>query len=315
MPKTEPSARPRFDPCVTMPSLQRLRTAVKAGDWPATESFIASLPDEDDRAFAASLAARIKGAEKFLERVVGERPGEPLPRALLAERYIHIGWDIRSGARAQYVSGEQFRQFHAWLRRAEHLLIELCAEHPAYALAWRARLISARGLELGQSETRRRYDRLVEHHPHHFNGQQQLLQKLCPKWGGGWELAHGFARECAAAAPPGSLVGVLVAEAHLEHWLDLDSGADERYLRDPAVRDELVAAAAASVWHPDFHPGFHAIGAHGTFAATLSLGGHYAEAAPHFRELGNNASESPWNYLGDKEAAFIKHRTTALAKG
>ncbi|MDX3851267.1 hypothetical protein [Streptomyces sp. AK02-01A] len=313
--RSEPLARPQFDPYVSMPALTALRTAVQAGDWQATGAFFDSLTDEDDRAYASSLVSELDGSERFLERVVAELPTAPLPRTLLADRYVVIGWRIRSSSRAQHVSRDQFRQFHTWLRRAEQLLIEVCAEHPGYALAWNARILSARGLELGQSEARRRYDRLSETHPHHYAAQSQLLQQLCPKWSGSWEALHGFARERTAAAPPGSHTGALVAQAHIEHWLELDSGADDRYLKDPAVRDELLAAAAVSVLHPDFRGGHYAISSHGYFAAALSLGGHHAEAAPHFRALGNNAASSPWSYLGDKEAAYLKHRESALAKG
>ncbi|MET9427331.1 hypothetical protein [Streptomyces sp. NPDC003036] len=310
------SARPCFDAHVTMPVLVTLRTAVAERDWPAVARFFAGLTHEDERAYACSYVGGLDGCEAFLEQAVADHPGDPLARCLLADRRIRVGWGIRSSARAQHVSREQFDQFHAWLRRAEGLLIEVCAEYPDYALGWYLRLITARGLELGHSETRRRYDRLAEHHPHHYPAQTQLLQLLCPKWGGSWEAAFGFAEECAAAVPPGGHSATLVAEAHLEKWLDLSPREGGRWMAQPAVRDELTAAAAHSVLHPHYRPGFHWISAHGFFAAALSLGGHYAEAAPHFRALGDAATRHPWDYLDDDPAAaFLRHRKHALAKG
>ncbi|MFB7332492.1 hypothetical protein ACFC00_12670 [Streptomyces adustus] len=301
------------DPFDYLPDLAPLRPAAQAGDWPAVRAFFMGLDSAEKVSYASGLLSDIAGVEGFLERAVAELPGDPLPRTLLARRYISIGWDIRSGARAKHVSRDQFDRFHAWLRKAEQLLIEVCAEQPAYAPAWTARLITARGLELGQAEARRRYDRLSAHHPHHYRAQLQLLQQVCPKWSGSWEDAHGFARECASAAPDGSVAGALVAEAHIEHWLDLDTGADAAYLRGLPVRDDLRFAAQVSVLHRDHVPGWDTVGAHSTFAMAFSIGGHFADAAPHFAALGNRVTESPWHYLPDWRGQFTKFRKNALA--
>ncbi|MEH0576365.1 hypothetical protein QBA54_18130 [Streptomyces sp. B21-108] len=129
------SSGPTFDPYDNTPELIPLRTAAQAGDWRAVRACFAALDSVDQLASASSLVADIDGVENFLERAAADLPGDPLPRTLLAERYVYIGWDIRSGARAQNVSQDQFTQFHDWLRRAEQLLIEVCAEQPAYAPA------------------------------------------------------------------------------------------------------------------------------------------------------------------------------------
>ncbi|MDP9951537.1 MULTISPECIES: hypothetical protein [Streptomyces] len=316
MSPTEPDLiRAEFDLCRPIPSLVDLRTAVRGNDWDTVEAYFDFLgDDEDERAVAAGLVADLSSSERFLEREVAAH-GSPLARTLLAARYIDVGWDIRSAYTAEHVSREQFQQFHGWLRRAEQLLIGVCADEPSYALAWSYRLTTARGLELGASEARRRYDRLAEHHPHHIQAQILLLQQLCPKWGGRWEETFGFARGCLDAAPAGSHAGRLVAQAHLERWMDDSDDRPSGYLRSAEVRDEILAAADRSVRHPDYRPGFHWVGDHNGFAGALSLGGHYREAAPYFRTLGDKATELPWGYWGDREVQFLKHRRRALAKG
>ncbi|MFH9860513.1 hypothetical protein [Streptomyces sp. NPDC017202] len=305
------SPGPTFDPYDNTPELVPLRTAARAGDWPAVRAFVKGLDSAEKISMVSSVLAETPGAETFLERAAAELPADPLPRTLLAERYVHIGWDIRSGARAQDVSRDQFEQFHSWLRRAEQLLIEVCAEQPAYSPAWTVRLTTARGLQLGQAEARRRYDRLSAHHPHHYRAQTQLLQQLCPKWGGTWEAAHAFARECATAAPDGSNSGAVVALAHIEHWLDLDSPDDAAYLRGVPVRDDLRFAAQVSVLHPAHRPDWYSVGAHSAFAFAFSMGGHHADAAPHFAFLGDRATEFPWQYTGDPKASFLTFRKLA----
>ncbi|MFE5241442.1 MULTISPECIES: hypothetical protein [unclassified Streptomyces] len=315
MSPSAPPIRAEFDPCVALPSLAALRAAVREDDWDTVEAYFDFLDHEDDRAVAAGVVDRMSVSQRFLERAVATRPHSALARTLLARRYIVVGWDVRSAYTAEHVSREQFQEFHAWLRRAEQLLIEVCAEHPGYAMAWAARLTTARGLQLGPSEVRRRYERLAENHPHHIAAQSSLLQRLCPKWGGSWEEAHAFVGACVESAPPGSHAGRLVAEVHLERWLDDSGEGHSRHLRSAQVRDEILAAAARSVQHPDYRPGFDWVADHNTFAGALCLGGHHREAAPFFRTLGDKATASPWEHVGDKEVQFLKHRRTALAKG
>ncbi|MFD3869823.1 hypothetical protein [Streptomyces sp. NPDC058623] len=318
---TPPIGRPLLDPTEHFPALAALRSAVRAGDAEAVRTAFAPLTDEDDRALASSVVAGTPDCEPFLRKAAAERPDDPLPRSLLADRLIRVGWEIRTDHRAEHVSAQQFEGLHAHLRQAEILLIDVCAAHPRYALAWYLRLITARGLELGGGEARRRHDRLAEHHPHHYSGQTQLLQQLCPKWGGDWDTAHAFAHDRALAAPEGAPNGALVAVAQLEQYLDLaekqNKTAAETYLRAPEQRTAVLEAAARSVLHPAARTDAHqSVAAHNAFAALHSVAGRHVEAAPHFRALGDRATEFPWGYVGvDHAAAFVRHRKTALAKG
>ncbi|MFE5141616.1 hypothetical protein ACFRDV_28820 [Streptomyces fagopyri] len=303
---------PVTDPFDAFPELVPLRTAAREGDGAAVLAFFAGLGSADEVCFASHHLADVPDVEKCLERAVAARPADPLPRTLLAERYVRVGWAIRSRALARDVSRDRFDQFHEWLRRAERLLIEVCAEHPAYAPAWTTRLLTARGLELGQSEARRRYDRMSAGTAPTHRAQTLLLQQLCPKWGGSWDAAHGFAQECASAASDGSAAGSLVALAHIEHWMELRGVEADTYLRNISVRNDLRAAAERSVLHPAHRPGWDSVAAHSAFAMAFSLGGHHGDAARHFTVLGDRASEFPWEYLADWRGLFTTFRASAL---
>jgi len=302
-----PSAR-RFDQAAAFPELVELRESVRAADWTAIELFFAGLSDTDMTVYAVKVVADVVGAEEFLELL----PPSPLARRLLAARHISKAWEIRSGKRAQFVSRDQFEGMHELLRRAEPILIELTAEDPADAVAWAFRLNSARGLELGQSEARRRYDRLARVAPHCFAAQSRLLQQLCPKWSGSWEAAHAFTKQCMDAAPPGSLSPAVVGEAHLEHYLDLEGAERGRYLAKVTVQQEIRAAADKSVLHPDFIGGYHWPQAHGVFALLFAEMGDHRRAAAHFEALGDVASDYPWNMFGDPAAGFDRLRDLSL---
>lgn len=294
----------RFDQAAAFPELVELRESVRVADWTAIELFFAGLSDPDMTVHAAKVVADVTGAEEFLAQL----PPSPLAHRLLAARHVSKAWEIRSAKRARHVSQEQFQGMHEQLRRAERLLIELTAADPADAVAWAFRLNTARGLELGQSEARRRYDRLARVAPHCFAAQSRLVQQLCPKWSGSWEALHAFAKQCMDAAPPGSLSPAVVGEAHLEHYLDLEGAERGRYLANVAVQREIRAAADKSVLHPDFVGGYHWPQAHGVFAVLFAEAGDHGRAAAHFEALGDAGSEYPWNMFGDPAAGFARLR-------
>ncbi|MFF4537392.1 hypothetical protein [Streptomyces aureus] len=307
---------PDFELASAYPETGWLRQAAEARDWAAIRTYFDKLPYETDRSVLIRAVADVPGVEDFLREVVAAVPDDVLALTMLGSREVAIGWSIRTAARAEHVSRDQFRQMHEHLRVGEQALIRATALDPSFHSAWAERLNTARGLQLGQNEARRRYDRLAAHHPHHFTGQARLLQQLCPKWGGSWEAAHGFARACLLSAPAGALSGGLVAEAHMEHWLDLpaDGNARAAYLRQPHVHAEVVEAAERSVLHPDHRPGYGWVSVQGEFAAFFSLVGDTARAAPHFRALGNLASEYPWGYLGNAREQYVRHRAAALGR-
>ncbi|MGC9665562.1 hypothetical protein ACNTMW_03290 [Planosporangium sp. 12N6] len=301
-----------------VPRVAQVRHAVTAGDWPSIAAFF-SLPatqaDPGLQYAAAWVVAETAGTGAFLEQQAATETASTLARTLLATRLIHVGWGVRTGARAQHVSRQQFATFHEYLRRAERILIEVTALEPENVTAWTLRLTTARGLELGQSEARRRYDRAAAYAPHNLDAQRQVVQQLCPKWSGSWEAMHTFARDCMTSAPDGALSAAVVAEGHLERWLDLSDKEGAAYLRQPAVQQELVEAASRSVLHPSFRPAYGWVLAHNLFAAVFSLAGRYREAAVHFRAVGHLASRFPWAYLGTEAPAFERYRAEALQKG
>jgi hypothetical protein len=309
-----PLPAPDFDPAAAYPEVSKLRAALAGGDWPAVEAIFAGR-DPDARTMLVGVAGEETGIEPLLLGVLADRPDHALAGTLLGAHLIRVGWRIRSAARAKYVSREQFAQFHDHLRRAEQVLIDVTARHPDDVAAWTQRITNARGLELGQAEARRRYDRLARLTPHHAAAQATLLQQFCPKWSGTWEKAFAFARECAQAAPEGGLSPVVIAEAHLERWLDFDSGGQrEAYLRDPQVVGEIWQAGQRSVLHPAFTNRAGWVWVRSVFALMFSMTGQWAAAASQFTALGPLGSDYPWDYVGGA-SGFEKFRAEAYEKG
>jgi hypothetical protein len=262
----------------------------------------------DARCLLIRRGSEEKDLEGFLRSVLAQDPDDAVAGAMLGFHLIDVGWAVRTAARAQHVSRQQFTAFFEWLRKAEQVLIESAARNPAEPAVWVARLISARGLQLGPAETRRRYDRLRAVDPHNYLGQTQFLQSLCPKWSGSWEQLHPWAREEMLSAPPGALSGGLVPEAHIEHWLDLEGDAKKAYLAHPQVRNELLEAAHRSIWHPEFGRAAGWVSVANAFAMAFSLVGDQPAAAAAFSMVGPLATDFPWKYLGSDVTATVRGR-------
>jgi hypothetical protein len=308
---TTPDAAPAaefFDPWAFLPDGTGLRAACADGDVAAALSIVRGLTTHDDvEAALWGIAGRSTkhGRIAFTTAIEAADDGTPLARTLLGIRYIAVAWAIRTGARAEHVSASQFEQFQDWLRRAERILFDVCSEYPDYVPAWEARITTARGLQLGHGEARRRYDRLAALDPQVFAAQRVYLQQILPKWSGSWDDASAFVEECAAGAAPGALGPLLVVDVAIERWLDGMKTVP------PETVDAVREAAARSVWHPDHRGGAGAAIAHANLALFYTLAKLPTEAWSHFEALGETPVEAMWKYRPDPEAAYRKGRDAA----
>lgn len=301
-----------LDPAAGLERLAPLRSALAARDWGAARRVLDGAGPAERTLLV--LTAGPHDPEGFLGHVLAADPDDSGAAALLAQHLATVAWQVRTQAPASQVSREQFRQFDAGLQRAEQVLVEAVARRPDDPTLWVVRLATARGLGLDPSEIRRRYDRLAALDPAHLPGQAELLQALCPKWGGTWPAAFGFARECALSAPEGALNPVLLADAHVEKWVELrqhDPATAFAYLTTDEVRTDIDEAARRSVWHPDFRavPGW--VQVLSTFALVFSEQGDQRAAAALFARLGPLATAAPWNSLSPDPVALIRQRRAA----
>ncbi|GAA1633672.1 hypothetical protein [Catellatospora bangladeshensis] len=283
LPMPHAPARPTSDLLACYPDMAPLSQALKARDWAAVESYFEQLPAEHDPSISVGLVAGTKGVETFLQ----QQSFSPLQGTLLGARLVRQGWQARSAARAALVTRAEFVVFHEHLHRADALLSQVTKEQPGNVAAWTERVRISRGLGLGIKQTRARYEWAAQARPHPYMAQTQLLQQLCPKWGGSLAAMHAFARECAEQAPGGSLNAAIIAEAHFEHTGEVRSS---RVLRDQEYVDRVLWAIARSAGHPDFQPVHGWVSALGYLTAAASLVGRHREAAELFSALGNRVN-------------------------
>ncbi|MGC1215779.1 MAG: hypothetical protein WA890_31540 [Micromonospora sp.] len=303
-----------FDPAAAFPEVTEMRAALSGWDWARVRQLL-DPRDWANRSFLIGIVDEDPGTGQFLRTVLAQYPGDVVAATMLAAHLVQVGWAIRTDKQAKHVSREQFAQLHEHLRQAEQILIDVCARDPGNVIAWEERLTTAMGLELGLAEARRRYDRLARYAPHHMPAQSRLFQQLCPKWGGTWEKAFDFARECMLAAPEGAQNAALLAEAHLERFISFDTdGERTAYVRDPRVVQDIWTAAQRSVLHPHFRhePGW--VSTRSVFVFWFGLMDQWQAAAAQFAALGHLGSEYPWSYLGGTQV-LDNFRAEAYAKG
>lgn len=162
---------PDFNPAHVYPVVGGADAALRRGDWPGVRSAFAAAGSAYEQHQIVSLARSVAGCEELLSVVCGQDPSDALARTMLAMRQAGLAWEARGSGRASTVSQEQFARFFALLEHAEQSLIEVCAREPEFVAAWNVRLVTSRGLQLGRSETRRRYQRLAAISPQDRSGR------------------------------------------------------------------------------------------------------------------------------------------------
>ncbi len=295
------------------PDVARVRKAAASADWGTLRDVLEARSESEDRTELVRAAGDTAGVEKWIDRAVDAEPEAALPRLVAGFRYVSWGWEARTGARASHVSRDQFKVFHTRLRTAEQHLYEAAEREPSWTSPWLGLQMTGRGLQVGQATARRRFEAAVRRDRFHLGAHQQQLQQVCDKWSGSHGEMHTFARESAFGAPGGTLLGQLVAMAHIEQWLSLDSGPDASYMRQPAVTASLREAADHSYRHPDFVRSGAWLQVLNTFAMAFALAGDHGSARECFDATEGRVTESPWHYLNgsDPAAAYRELRSAA----
>lgn len=305
---------PILEPARTYPAVAAADAALRASNWPAVWSAFGGA-GAYERHQIVQLADKVDGSEGYLGSLVQANPGDLLAATMLARREVGLAWQLRGNGRASTVDPKVWDGFRSHVRRAEQLLIRACAQDPGFVPAWRVRLLTARGLDLGPVESRRRYDRLERHSPNDLLAQEGLLQNIVPKWRGTWDAAHSFVWACANAAPPGSPNASVVVTYHQERWLDSGRKAGEVFA-EPQVRQEIWSAGELSVMNPAFTTAPGWVFALSQFAFAYGLMQDWARAKSCFTRLGPYASGWGWEYLNkDPLTPFNELRQKAMERG
>lgn len=311
----DPAPPPVTDLATVFPDLERIRRRALAGDLVGAVDDIAAVGDRrsPDQGVAWDVLARSEGLDAVVAARLAEDPHDHAARTLEAHRLL-LAAEEAAGEPGTEVTADGFALVHDRLRRAEQVLLRLCAEDPTDPQPWVLRVWSAAQLGLAPGEARRRYARLHALDPHHAVGQRHLVRALVPSPGGSWDAALGFAREAAAAAPAGGVENTVLAAAHLTRWRLEGSGRERGYLRRKEVLAELEEVADRFRALPC--PSQHAwVQPHTELAVLFGVAGRTDRARTHFRVLGDVVDATAWSAAGHHRDALARVRAEALAEG
>jgi hypothetical protein len=311
----DPAPPPVTDLATVFPDLERIRRRALAGDLAGAVDDIALVGDRrsPDQGVAWDVLARSEGLGEVVTARLAEDPHDHVARILEAHLLL-LAAEEQSGDPGTEVTADGFVLVHAELRRAEQVLLRLCAEDPTDPQPWVLRLWSAEQLGLAPGEARRRYERLHALDPHHAVGQRHLVRALAPVAGGSWDASLAFAREAAAAAPAGGVEGTVLAAAHLARWRYEGAGRERHYLRRHEVLAELEEVADRFRALPCRSRLAH-VRAHSELAVLFGVAGRTDRARTHFRALGGLLDAEAWAAAGHHRDALARLRAEALAEG
>lgn len=289
------------------PAVAEVTALSRAGDWTALRERLFAVADDGQLLSSyVDRATDVPGVDGWMESVLDAEADSPMVQLFAGAHHVHWAWEARTGARAEHVSREQFRVFHERLRIAERLLYDAVEGLSGSAAPWYFLQMCGRGLQVGSEVARLRFEATVKRCPEHVGAHRQQLQQVCRKWGGSHEEMHAFARTAVLDGRKGNPLGELVPIAHLEHWLDLPSGEDDAYLRQPAVVAELHEAADHTVRHSEHGRPLLWVHAFNAFAMAFWKAGDRRAAADFFAELDGRVNDFPWYYLGNDAAAVYR---------
>jgi hypothetical protein len=295
----------------TAPEVADATLAAREGDWRPGAALLAAAGQDWDRRWylLTSLAHVAAEEEAWLHAWRTAQPDHPDAAAVHAQTLLYRAWRVRGDGYAKETSADRLARFQQLLQAAVEAARTAAALAPHDPSPWITMVTAARGLVLPHEEFRHLWAELTSRAPHHFYAHQHALQYWSAKWCGSDRLAHRFAQEAAASAPPQSLLSVLPLEAAFERALQ---GPGPVPLAGRHSKSELDAVRAALAAVPADDPRVPLV--RHRLAAALTLAGKGAEALEHFRLLEPWVGGEPWTYHANPVAMYDRARALAIVK-
>ncbi len=298
---------PRFDLLLGDPLAHEWQACLARGDWTDVGDFLRAQDDIEVRDFyLAALSDTMRGWPAWLDTWVEREPHDALPRLMRAWRYTAYAWDARTKASAKDVKQDAWPLFFGRLNKAEADLAVAANLAPDDAGPWALMLRTARGLQMGIPESRRRFAEVERRSPWHAWACQQVIQSVAAKWGGSDELMFEIARGISARAPEGMDAHVVIADAYFEAW-DRD---DKDYWERPEARTEILEAARRCLSAPHVTP--RTVLVRNAFAFCFWQLGERDLLREQLEQIGDIMT-TPWDRFADPAAVFARARRYAQA--
>lgn len=301
------------DPTYGDRAARDLRAALVEGRWqPVEERFVAEKDHEVREFLVEALAdwprkSALAGRKDLVTSWASAVPSSPVPHLLEGRWLIDHAWEARGGGLGSTVGANAFAVFQERLVAADKALAKAAELAPDDPLPWAYQAITARGLEKGVSVAQKAFAEAVRRHSENRAAHWALLSMVAAKWSGSHEQMFDVARGAYELAPTGSWRPALVAMAHAERWLSISidkekdpfHGKAGDYWKQPAVRDELLAAYGKSLGSSSFvERSPRAAVERNWFAFCLWQIDAKDQLRRELEKIGARATELPWAWCG-----------------
>jgi hypothetical protein len=306
--KAAPAAQ--LDPNWGDPDASRVRGQLAKGKWREVHAFLDSVHDWDDRQFYVRvLTDDVGGRPAWTQEWVKAEPGSSTAWLMRGAHGVKWAWDARGSGMAEGVKDDAWKVFWQRLHEAEQDLHNAAELDPRDPVPWSYLLMSGRGLETGIPDLGERLKEVLSRRPWHHVALSQTLQGYAKKWGGSHELMFDLARQVAAGAPEGSSAHTVVAEAHIERWLymtnwDREEAAALAYFENPAVQEEIRAAAGRSIFSAAYDGKKLAPADYNIFTYVFFRMHDWEHARKAMQLMNGILNRQPWAYAGNPEQIF-----------
>lgn len=287
-------------------SVRQVYIQLQAERWDKVEQQLLALPDGARYQLINGLAGVPRRPPVFDEWLAA-RPMSALPGVVSAQQRLAAAWQVRGTGAASTVTPkrqqtfiELLRQARADLERAVMLDATLCDSY-----------VGMLTVVMGTSGERKQlWDAFAKarvHAENHYQAHMAMVTAMSPQWGGEPGEALGFGRITARQAPADSALPGILAVAHIENWLQLDSSEKDfesgMYFRQSAVLKELNWAYQRL--QPSRTMDADLIAALNAFAFSFYLGGQYDVTREILQLLDGRYCDYPWCYCSEPFLATV----------
>ena len=225
----------------------------------------------------------LKDAYAHIDAALAKAPAAKTVRLIYRGLiYKQYAWEARGNGFSNTVSPENFQKFHDRLLEADKALREAWTLNPRHTWIPTVMLDVAKGLELDRQVMELWFERAMTLDENNFWVCRAKLDWLSARWYGSNEETVAFGRACRDTRNMASGIPLLLAAAHLDVYRWLPKERQKDYIASKEVWNDLHGV------YEDYlaqYPNDRL--ARTRYACFSWLSGHYAEAARHFKTLGD----------------------------
>jgi hypothetical protein len=287
---------------------------VRAGNWRAIETLMASMDRVSERRFEAlnALGSAALVEDAWLDAWLAGAPGSVDAICAQMNSMVKVAWEIRSSKQPQHVAPDQWQGFFRVLRQVPTFADRASTLAPDDPAPYLEMLIAARGLQWTPDKFRDLWQQVHQRAPQSALAAVRAMTYWRPRWAGSMELMTAFVDEMEASADPGMLMSQLRLDllytesrpADRAGATAFDRSAEVAAAIDAALAD-LAAADPADVRVPYLRH---------WLALWLYLAGRDYEAIQQFRAIGGFSGAMPWQLWTKAKAEFTSTRATCVVR-